>query len=154
MSPENQSKISFFDLPGAIATGLFNGFLSERIAHWMKPSQPEFLTPMLLAALSYLLVFLILKRKRLIKNVHAQVVLAVLGSVVCFLSLELIGFAKSFSSVIQRDSVITNLDGWLEGFIVGLFLHTLTYSFFALGIIGTPHLMVWLIKRCRTDQWT
>ena len=154
MNFENQSKINLFHLSGAIAAGLFNGFLGERAAHWMKPSQPEFFTPILIAILSYLFGFLILKRKRLSEKVPAWVILALLGSVICFFSLNFLKIANAILRATQTDSAFSNLSSLLIGLIMGLFLWTLTFSFFALIIIGTLHFMGWFITRCRTNQWT
>lgn len=139
------------DLIGALVSGLFVGIIHA----WTRSSggeiyAPAFISTLLLVVGSYSVVALLLPqwRDRPICKIPNWVLIAVVGSLISFLSVNLIPDVQ-YIWRFKESSVIGYASGAILEEMIDLVLSTAIDSLIALPIMGTVH---YLARRARTTR--
>jgi len=128
------------DLVGAFVAGLAVGFTIAWLrAFGEEIDVSEFLRIMFLATSSYSMVALLFWREcGLRRSIPRWVIISIVGSVVTYLSVNLIG-AINYIWRFKDSSVIGYATGAIQDEIIDLLLSTIMNSLIALPVIGTIH---------------
>ncbi len=127
----------YFDLLGAVIVGLLIGFFRQKIADSGEVDAYKIATSMFLASCSYISVCLLLPKQTRIYKLPRWVWVALLGSVVCFLSIHVVKYLIDNWVYRTSDSLLEYLTGQLPDAAIGLFIIVPIYSLFALFIMAT-----------------
>jgi hypothetical protein len=139
----------YLNLLGMLASGLFIGYERQVTADSGDRFLDKILVSMFIADGSYLLAFLLFPKRETVYKVPSWVLMAVLGSAICFLNLHVIKYSIDNWGYRKSDSVIEYMVDHLPDMGMGFLIITPIYSFVAFFIMGGIRLAVALFKSLR-----